>query len=97
LKVLQEERSLVKKLHKRKMDEKFKKFDKENDTKKTEHGNSAIDHNEVFVVTILSMFTDDAWYVDSSASMHLFHRKIGSMNLRKLHQLIWEIIQHKRL
>lgn len=94
---MQEERSLGKKLHKRKVDEKFKKFDKEDDTKKTEHGNSVIDHNEVFVVTTLFMFSDDAWYVDSSAFMHLFHRKIGYVDLRKLHQLIWEIIQHKRL
>lgn len=70
------------------MDEKFKKFDKEDDTKKTEHGNSVIDHNEVFVVTTLFMFSDDAWYVDSSAFMHLFHRKIGYVDLRKLHQLM---------
>ncbi len=58
-----------------KVDEKSKFFDKKVNIKKTKHGNNVIDHNEAFVVITLSMFSDDAWYMDSSASIHLFHRK----------------------
>ncbi len=32
-----------------------------------------IDHNEAFVVVALFVFSDDVWYVDFGASMHLFH------------------------
>jgi hypothetical protein len=30
------------------------------DTKKGEHGNSVIDHNETFVITTMSMSSDDS-------------------------------------
>ncbi len=28
-----------------------------------------------FLITTLSMSNDEAWYVDSTASMHRFHKK----------------------
>ncbi len=34
-----------------------------------------IDHNEPFVIVALPMSSDDAWYLDFGASMHLFHRR----------------------
>ncbi len=45
------------------------------DAKKGEHGNSATDHNEAFVIIALSMSSDESWYVDFGASMHLFHKR----------------------
>lgn len=58
-----------------------------------------IDHNEAFVVTALSMFSDDVWYVDFGAFMHLFHKRFFFYEYEKHHQLkyIWEIIKHERL
>jgi hypothetical protein len=43
--------------------------------KKKENGNSATDHNEPFVIIALSMSSDESWYVDFGASMHLFHKR----------------------
>ncbi len=63
----------VKDYTKRKKNEKSKKPKKKIDEKKGEHGNSVIDHNETFVITTLSMSSDESWYVDFGASMHLFH------------------------
>jgi hypothetical protein len=61
----------VKDYTKRKKDEKSKKLKKKIDAKKGEHGNSATDHNEAFVIIALSMFSD----VDFGASMHLFYKR----------------------
>jgi hypothetical protein len=65
----------VKDYTKRKKDEKYKKPKKKIDAKKREHGNSATDHNEAFVITALSMSSAESWCVDFGASMHLFHKR----------------------
>ncbi len=65
----------VKDYTKRKKNEKSKKPKKKIDEKKGEHGNSVIDHNEAFVITTLSMSSDESWYVDFGASVHLFHKR----------------------
>jgi len=74
----------VKDYTKRKKDEKSKKPKKKIDTKKQEHGNSATDHNETFVITALSMFSDESWYVDFAASMHLFHKRDWFYDFEKI-------------
>jgi len=65
----------VKDYTKRKKDEKYKKPKKKIDAKKGEHGNSATDHNEAFVITALSMSSVESSCVDFGASMHLFHKR----------------------
>jgi len=74
----------VKDYTKRKKDEKSKKPKKKIDAKKKEHGNSATDHNEAFVIIALSMSSDESWYVDFGASMHLFHKKDWFYDFEKI-------------
>jgi hypothetical protein len=52
--------------------------------KKKEHGNSAMDHNEAFVIIALSMSSDESWYVDFGASMHLFHKRDWFYDFEKI-------------
>jgi hypothetical protein len=50
----------VKDYTKRKKDEKSKKSRKKVDAKNREHGNSVTNHSEVFVITTLSMSSDES-------------------------------------
>jgi hypothetical protein len=74
----------VKDYTKRKKDEKIKKPEKKIDEKKGEHGNSATNHNETFVITTLSMSSDESRYVDFGASMHLFHKRDWFYDFEKI-------------
>jgi len=74
----------VKDYTKRKKDEKSKKPKKKIDAKKGEHGNSAIDHNEAFFITALSMSSAESWCVDFGASMHLFHKRDWFYDFEKI-------------
>jgi len=65
----------VKDYTKKKKDEKSKKLEKKIDAKKGEHGNSVTDRSEAFVITSLLLSSDESWYVDFGASMHLFHKR----------------------
>jgi hypothetical protein len=54
-----------------------KKLEKEADNvEKNEHGNNVTNHtSEAFVITTLSMYRDETYYVNSNAPMHLYCHK----------------------
>ncbi len=87
----------VKNCTKRKVDEKSKNFDKKSDIEKV--------NMEIMRLITMSLLLSQlcpclVMMLGMWILVHLcifFIEKIGYVNLKKLHKLMWEIIQHKRL